>query len=108
MYKLFSSPDKEFWEKNKLHSQTKIVLVFSVVLLLLYYFNTKPYACDPSTLLKYPRNNEMDANYNLVFKETGKSCRTIKELTNLNKLPTQQVCNTTSYLQRYLLYQSYK
>ncbi|KAH0881725.1 hypothetical protein HID58_069119 [Brassica napus] len=68
------------------------------------YFNTKPYACDPSTLPKYPPNKEMDAKYreelqrrrratikkrdNLVSKKTGKSRRTIKD--PLSKLPTQQ------------------
>lgn len=36
---------------------------FSVVLLLFQYFNTKPYACEPSTLPKYPPNKEMDAKY---------------------------------------------
>nr|VDC92250.1 unnamed protein product [Brassica oleracea] len=66
------------------------------------YFNTKPYACDPSTLPKYPPNKEMDAKYreelqrrrrvtikkrdNLASKKTGKSRRTIREPTN----PTQQ------------------
>ena len=70
------------------------------------YFNTKPYACDPSTLPKYPPNKEMDAKYreelqrrrrvgirkrdNLAPKKSGKSRRTIKEPTNLNKLPSQQ------------------
>lgn len=34
-----------------------------MVLLLSQYFNTKPYACDPSTLPKYPPNKEMDAKY---------------------------------------------
>ncbi|CAN8269773.1 unnamed protein product [Cochlearia groenlandica] len=73
------------------------------------YFNTKPYACDPSTLPKYAPNKEMDAKYreelqrrrrvtikkrdNLASKKPGKSRRTIKDPTNLTKLPTHQETN---------------
>ncbi|CAN8260709.1 unnamed protein product [Cochlearia groenlandica] len=73
------------------------------------YFNTKPYACDPSTLPKYAPNKEMDAKYreelqrrrrvgikrrdNLIYK---KSRRTIKEHT---KLPTHQETETEINIQ---------
>ncbi|ESQ49913.1 hypothetical protein EUTSA_v10020289mg [Eutrema salsugineum] len=141
IYKLSGSPDEEFWEKNKLHPQTKmfrpqhqyegclrerfeefpktaINLLENLLsidpekrgtassALMSEYFNTKPYACEPSTLPKYPPNKEMDAKYreelqrrrrvsikkrdNLASKKSGKSRRTIKEPTNLSKLPTQQ------------------
>ncbi|CAH2055333.1 unnamed protein product, partial [Thlaspi arvense] len=141
IYKLSGSPDEDFWEKNKIHPQTKmfrpqhqyegclkerfeefpktaINLLENLLsidpekrgtassALMSEYFNTKPYACDPSTLPKYPPNKEMDAKYreelqrrrrvsikkrdNLASKKPAKSRRTVKEPTNLSKLPTQQ------------------
>ncbi|EOA32467.1 hypothetical protein CARUB_v10015744mg [Capsella rubella] len=141
IYKLCGSPDEEFWQKNKLHPQTKmfrpqhqyegslrerfdefpetaINLLENLLAidpekrgtassaLMSEYFNTKPYACDPSTLPKYPPNKEMDAKYreelqrrrrvsvkkrdNLATKKMGKSRRTVKEHTNLTRLPTHQ------------------
>ncbi|KAJ8774895.1 hypothetical protein K2173_019899 [Erythroxylum novogranatense] len=38
------------------------------------YFNTTPYACDPSTLPQYPPNKEMDAKYREA-RRTRTSCR---------------------------------
>ncbi|KAJ4893694.1 Uncharacterized protein Rs2_20488 [Raphanus sativus] len=82
------------------------------------YLNTKPYACDPSTLPKYPPNKETDAKYreelqrmrratikkqdNLVSKKTRKSRRTIKEPLpsyqpnrKRRRKPRQNSCQTT-------------
>ncbi|KAL8528388.1 hypothetical protein ACS0TY_005990 [Phlomoides rotata] len=35
------------------------------------YFNTKPYACDPSSMPKYPPNKEIDAKYRDQVKRNG-------------------------------------
>ncbi|KAH0898081.1 hypothetical protein HID58_047649 [Brassica napus] len=101
IYKLFGSPDEEFWEITSFILKLRCLdhnINMSV------YFNTKPYACDTSTLPKFPPNSEMDAKYRgelqrgfqsiFIRSETEKLCRTIKELTNLNKLPTQQEAET--------------
>ncbi|XP_047946919.1 protein IMPAIRED IN BABA-INDUCED STERILITY 1-like [Salvia hispanica] len=41
------------------------------------YFHTKPYACDPSSLPKYPPNKEIDAKYREDAKrrKSGATCR---------------------------------
>ncbi|WZZ63404.1 hypothetical protein YC2023_063511 [Brassica napus] len=95
---------------SEVRTKTNLNVNQNLTKLHMHYFNTKPYACDPSTLPKYPPNKEMDAKYreelqrrrratikkrdNLVSKKTGKSRRTIKD--PLTKLPTQQVWILTS------------
>lgn len=38
-----------------------LLLFWSIIQLLLQFFTTKPYACEPSSLPKYPPSKEMDA-----------------------------------------------
>ncbi|KAI4346632.1 hypothetical protein L6164_007513 [Bauhinia variegata] len=69
------------------------------------YFRTKPYACDPSTLPKYPPNKEMDAKHREEArrKKTGgklydptmsrrqrRGCKILQEPNNGTKPPTEE------------------
>ncbi|KAA0039451.1 putative serine/threonine-protein kinase [Cucumis melo var. makuwa] len=64
------------------------------------YFKTKPYACDPSTLPKYPPNKEMDAKNredarrkraNAKAKETGVTQRPRRVRRNFQELNSHKV-----------------
>ncbi|KAL8143947.1 hypothetical protein V2J09_016979 [Rumex salicifolius] len=79
IFKLCGSPPDEYWKKSRLPHATLFkpqhrylsclndtckdlpTATFSLIETLLSYFTTKPYACDPSSLPKYPPNKEIDA-----------------------------------------------
>ncbi|KAG6578560.1 Protein IMPAIRED IN BABA-INDUCED STERILITY 1, partial [Cucurbita argyrosperma subsp. sororia] len=85
------------------------------------YFKTKPYACDPSTLPKYPPNKEMDAKNredalrmraNAKAKETGATQRPKKVRRNVpefnsHKVPIKEVSPSLPFLPSHITLNSY-
>ncbi|GFY85226.1 protein kinase superfamily protein [Actinidia rufa] len=61
IFKLCGSPSDEYWKKSKLPHATIFNLSLIQKMHSRDFFRTQPYACDPSSLPKYPPSKEMDA-----------------------------------------------